>query len=221
MLGTPVAFNLGIEADVWASVGEPVMEGGAEVLLRLWEIVPITGDLLISVVVRDTTELESERADTVESPLALGVTKFDESGEDGPDWCSDCRPNRGVAWVELSGPGSGGSGWESLYCLWADNTLFDRGRLSGCSCSVSNRFLADSSRRSTSSLNVPSFVPEPVRLWPNEGTGCLVGGSGSSGIVRIVDCDSGAGAGGNELVGGGAAGGRVEEARARCGTVEL
>ena len=48
-------------------------------------MVPITGELLINEVVGDPTELESERADTVESPLALGVTKLDESGEDGRD----------------------------------------------------------------------------------------------------------------------------------------
>jgi len=36
----------------------------------------------------------------------------------------------------------------------------------------------------------------------------------------MVDGGSGVGAGGKELVGGGAAGGRVEEARERCGTVE-
>ena len=78
-----------------------------------------------------------------------------------------------------------------------------------------------SSRRSTSSLKVPSFVPEPVRLWPSILRVCFVAGSGSSGIVDIVVGGSGVGAGGKELVGGGAAGGRVEEARARCGTVEL
>jgi len=37
----------------------------------------------------------------------------------------------------------------------------------------------------------------------------------------MVDGGSGVGAGGKELVGGGAAGGIVEEARERCGTVEL
>jgi len=37
----------------------------------------------------------------------------------------------------------------------------------------------------------------------------------------MVDGGSGVGAGGKELVGGGVAGGRVEEARERCGTVEL
>ena len=62
-------------------------------------MVPITGELLISVVVRDPVELEFERADTVESPLALGVMKFAESGEDGPECCSECPPNRGVAGV--------------------------------------------------------------------------------------------------------------------------
>lgn len=98
-------------------MGEPVTEAGADDLFRLWEIVPIRGELLINVVVRDPMELVSERADTFESPLALGVTKFNESGEDGPDWCSDCRPNRGVAGAGFSGAGSGGSGWESLYCL--------------------------------------------------------------------------------------------------------
>jgi len=86
------------------------MEGGADVLLRLWEMVPITGELLINVVVKDPTELESERADTLESPLALGVTKFDESGEDCPVCCSECLPNRGVAIVLFSVGGSGGSG---------------------------------------------------------------------------------------------------------------
>jgi len=75
------------------------MEGGADVLLRLWEMVPITGELLINVVVKDPTELESERADTLESPLGLGVTKFDESGEDGPDCCPEFPLNRGVAGV--------------------------------------------------------------------------------------------------------------------------
>jgi hypothetical protein len=60
------------------------MDGGADVLFRLCEMVPITGELLINVAVWDATELESERTDTLESPLALGVTKFDESGEDGP-----------------------------------------------------------------------------------------------------------------------------------------
>lgn len=54
------------------------MEGGADVLFRLCEIVPSTGELLINVVVKDPTELESERADTLESPLALGVMKFGE-----------------------------------------------------------------------------------------------------------------------------------------------
>ena len=93
------------------------MEGGADVLFRLCEIVPITGELLISVVVTDPAELESERADTVESPLALGVTKFDRSGEDGPDCGSESFPGRGVIGVLLSGGGSGGSGWVSLYCL--------------------------------------------------------------------------------------------------------
>ena len=90
---------LGTEADIWASVGEPVTEGGADVLPRLWEMVPITGELLINVVVRDPVELEFERADTVESPLALGVTKFNESGEEGPECCSECPLNRGVAGV--------------------------------------------------------------------------------------------------------------------------
>ena len=37
----------------------------------------------------------------------------------------------------------------------------------------------------------------------------------------MVDVGSGVGAGGKELVGGGAAGGRVEEARERCGMAEL
>ena len=138
------------------------MEGGADVLLLLWEIVPITGELLINVVVTDPAELESERADTVESPLALGVTKFDKSGEDGPECGSECLIGRGVIGVWFSGGGSGGSGWVSLYSLWADSTLFDRGRRSGGSCSTC--LLAGSSRRSTSSLRVPSLVPEPVRL---------------------------------------------------------
>jgi len=93
------------------------MEGGADVLPRLWEMVPITGELLINVVVKDPAELESERVDTLESPLALDVTTFDGSGEDGPCCCSECPPNRGVAGVLLSGAGSGGRGWESLYCL--------------------------------------------------------------------------------------------------------
>lgn len=93
------------------------MEGGADVLPRLWEIVPITGELLINVAVTDPTELESERADTVESPLALGVTKLDESGEDGPDCDSGYLANRGVTRALFSGGGSGGSGWVSLYCL--------------------------------------------------------------------------------------------------------
>lgn len=93
------------------------MEGGADVLLRLWEIVPITGELLISVVFKEPAELESERADTLESPLALGVMKLDESGDDGPDCCSEGLPNRGVTGVWFSGAGSGGRGWESLYCL--------------------------------------------------------------------------------------------------------
>ena len=108
---------LGTEADIWASVGEPVIEAGADVLPRLWEIVPITGELLINVVVNDPAELESERADTLESPRALGVTKFDKSGEDGPDCCSGLLPDRGVAGVLFSTGGSGGSGWVSLYCL--------------------------------------------------------------------------------------------------------
>ena len=109
---------LGTEAEIWASVGEPVMEGGADVLPRLWEIVPITGELLINVVVRDPTELESERAETLESPLALGVTKFDKkSGEDGPDCCPELLLNLGVAGELFSAGGSGGRGWLSLYCL--------------------------------------------------------------------------------------------------------
>jgi len=98
-------------------VGEPAIEGGADVLPRLWEIVPITGELFISVVVTDPAELESERADTVESPLALGVTKLDKSGEDGPECGSESFPGRGVIGVLFSGGGSGGSGWVSLYCL--------------------------------------------------------------------------------------------------------
>lgn len=75
------------------------MEGGADVLLRLWEMVPITGELLINVVVKDPAELESERVDTLESPRALGVTKFGESGGDGPGCCSGGLLYRGVAGV--------------------------------------------------------------------------------------------------------------------------
>lgn len=93
------------------------MEGGADVLPRLWEMVPITGELLINVVFKEPAELESERADTVESPLALGVTKSDKSGEDGPECCSELLPNRGVAGVLFSAGGSGGRGWVSLYCF--------------------------------------------------------------------------------------------------------
>ena len=93
------------------------MEGGADVLVRLWEIVPIRGELLINAAAKDPAELDSERADTLESPLALGVTKLEESGEDGLDCCSACLLNRGVARVSFSAGGSGGSGWVSLYCF--------------------------------------------------------------------------------------------------------
>lgn len=93
------------------------MEGGADVLFRLWEIVPITGEVLINVEVTDPIELVSERTDTLESPLDLGVTKFGDSGEGGLGCWSECLLDRGVADAWFSGGGSGGRGWESLYCL--------------------------------------------------------------------------------------------------------
>ncbi|TFY60755.1 hypothetical protein EVJ58_g4939 [Rhodofomes roseus] len=81
MLGTDAAIAV-------ESVGDDdaVEEGGAEVLPRRWEMVPITGEVLINCGV--FVGVASERVEKVDPPRGLGVVKCEPAcGDAGSDAC--------------------------------------------------------------------------------------------------------------------------------------
>ena len=101
--GSDDAVNLTVD-----SVGEvPVTEGGADVLLRLWKMVPMVVDWLIKGWLFDGAI--SERVDTFELPRA----RVWNSGLWGTESCP-LTAFRGVVAESGVGEGKGGSGWESL-----------------------------------------------------------------------------------------------------------
>ena len=89
-------------------LGELDVDGGADTLVvRLWWMVPIVVEWLMSVV--DGTI--SERAEVWEIPRGLGVTNLADEG--GESWSCSLTSVRGVASEapeDSDGDGSGGSG---------------------------------------------------------------------------------------------------------------
>lgn len=95
--------------------GEPV-PGGAEAFDRLCEMVPITGDELMSCNCADG----SDRTDNVEVPLDLGFMKLEELGDGGTRSVaiSDAGPGPGI------GEGNAGNGESLLNTRGVSGTRF-------------------------------------------------------------------------------------------------
>ena len=110
MLGTEAA-------DIVESVGEGASDpevGGADVLVRRWEIVPMAGEVLISGGL--VVGVASERAETVDPPLGRGVMKLPGLFGGGGDAGSNPPAGfRGVMASIVVGGGRGGRGGDDPY----------------------------------------------------------------------------------------------------------
>ncbi len=101
-------------ADVVESVGEGASEpevGGAEVLIRRWDMVPRAGEVLISVGL--LVGVTSERTESWDPPLGRGVMKLPGLPGGGGE-CGSNAATAGVLDIVASreGDGRGGSGGE-------------------------------------------------------------------------------------------------------------
>ena len=104
-------------AEAVESVGDGASEpevGGAEVFVLRWEMVPIAGEVLISVGL--LVGVTSERTDSVDPPLGRGVMKLPGLPGAGGEEGSSVLWFLGVAASMADGGGSGGRGGDEPCC---------------------------------------------------------------------------------------------------------
>lgn len=200
-----VLLTIALPVELVDSVGEdgvPTMEGGADVFPRRSEMVPIVVEGLIN---GTGSRLVAESVRTGAPRPPVGLT-----GDCGSTSLPGCR-GVGVESTDF-GEGRGGRGCDSR--LTSRTMLLDRGLLSsGAKVSdCSDPSLSDSSGKA------PSLLPDPTLLWLTEGPRNRPDAS-CGGLSACKDSNSGGsttgGVGGGDVVGSGAGGGRLDDARGR------